>query len=649
MVRVVKSKGYYRGNYYSILIYRLLIALFFLWLSRIFLYFFNARYFGHLPVDELLRILFFGLRFDLFTLFTVNIVYIVMMTIPLPYRRLKTYRNIAGVFYYIPNILAIGLNMADVVYFRFTQKRMTGDIFDFLMKDVPFFSLLPQFVRDFWFYVLLFALLVFIMIVLARRVNFSKRRFTENITAFYFFQSVSFLFFLALTVIGIRGGLQFKPIKIISAASYTQPRLIPVVLNTPFTIIKTIDQKTVNKVAYFDQQFADSLFQPRYDYPDVPLSVRDSTFFGKNVVIIVMESLSSEHVGAFNQHLNNYQGFTPFLDSLMMHSLVFNGFANAKQSIEGIPAVVASLPGLMDRNFINSPFSGNQINSIAGLLHKKHYHTSFFHGGNNGTMDFDQFADLAGFRHYYGRNEYGNDADYDGKWGIYDEPFFRYFAKTLDNTPQPFFTLFFSLSAHHPYQIPIEYKGRFRKGNLQIQETIMYADYALGKFFEMASKMSWYKNTLFVITADHTSEAALPEYQTRYGMFRIPVVFFDPAEQLPHRSDITVSQVDIMPSVLALLRYDEPFIAFGQNIFDDSKETFAVAFINGIYQIVQQGYLLEFDGDKSISLYNVNEDQLLKKNLLTIEVSRAIKMENLLKAYIQQYYKRLVENRMTAS
>lgn len=644
---IEKTRGYFRGNYYTIVLYRLAIAFLFLWLSRILFYFFNSNFYEHLSTAEVVRIFLYGIRFDLSTLFTLNLVFIVLMTIPIPFRHLKTYRTIADIFFYIPNLTGIALNMADIVYFRFTQKRMTGDIFEFVAKDVPMGTLFPQFIRDFWPYFLLFFAMSVIFIVLVRMVSFSKRRFTEGLVTYYELQMLSFIISLAVGVIGIRGGLQFKPIKMITAAKYTQPRNMPVMLNTPFTIIKTIDQQLVPKVDYFSMDEVDEIFSPVFGGKQSTRPENDSLMEKKNVVVIIMESLSSEHVGAFNKHYENYQGFTPFLDSLMQLSLAFNGFANAKQSIEGIPAVVASLPGLMDRSFINSPYAGNNINSLASLLGEKGYHTSFYHGGDNGTMDFDRFADLAGFKNYFGRKEYDNDEDFDGRWGIFDEPFFQYFARNLDKTPQPFLSVFFSLSAHHPYKIPAKYSGQFRQGKLAIQEAIMYGDFSLKRFFETASTMGWYNNTLFVITADHTSEAHLPEYQTRNGMFRVPILFFDPSKQLPPVSNKTVSQADIMPSVLSLLNYDQPYIAFGENLFEEKSPSFAVTQLNGVFLMIQGEYVIEFDGEKTIALYNMNTDKFMQKNLILTETGRVKTMEQLLKAYIQQYYTRLIENRMT--
>lgn len=648
MIRIQPSKGYYRGNYFTVLIFRLLVALAFLWFSRVIFYYFNSHLFGSVTATETFHIFVSGLRFDVAALFSLNFPFIIAMTIPLPFRRYKGYKVIADLVYYVPNLLGISVNIIDVVYFRFTQKRMTGDVFDFVAAGVPMDKLAPQFIRDFWPFMLVFIVLAVIFILIVRRIEYNNRRFTEGLMPYYFYQVLSFTGTLLLSVILIRGGIQLKPINIITAIQYVPPSNLPLILNTPFTIIKTIDHQVIRKLDYYDPATLETIYSPVFEpepaLPDTNLRVKTDM----NVVVLIMEGLSSEHTGTFNRHVKDYQGFTPFLDSLMQHSLYFNGFANAKQSIEGLPAITASIPGLMDRPFITSAFGGNSFNGMAGLLRKKGYQTSFFHGGTNGTMDFDRFALAAGFQRYFGRTEYNNDADFDGRWGIFDEPFLQYFARNLNQMPEPFLSVFFSLSAHHPYTIPAEHQGRFTKGKLQIQEAIMYSDYALKRFFETARTMDWYQNTLFVITADHTSEASLPEFKSRVGMYRIPIVFFSPGSTLDTDTSSIVSQADIMPSVLSMLDYDEPFVAFGNNIFAKNQPTFAVMYINGVFQMVQNDFLIEFDGMRTLALYNFVDDPLMRQNLVNQEIVVKSEMEKLIKAYIQQYFNRLIENRMTA-
>jgi phosphoglycerol transferase MdoB-like AlkP superfamily enzyme len=622
----------------------LALALLLLWLSRLSFYLFNLHYFSHLGFTEVIRILAFGLRFDLATLFMLNAPFIFMMTLPLPLRKFRVWRFSAMALFLIANSTALMVNIVDIVYYRFTFKRMTADIFSYATNDISLSTLLPQFFKDFWGFFLLFALFVVILIVALVRFKISpvKRKISPWI--WHTLQVVGFLVAMAVTVIGIRGGLQLKPINIITAGKVSEARNAAFVLNTPFTIIKTFNQQSLARTNYFDETTLEEIYTPVIQ----PSNFRGLSKDGSrvNLVIIIMESLSAEHIGAFNKNRENYPGFTPFLDSLMPHAVAFRGFANGKQSIEGIPAILASLPSLLDKPYINSAYAANKFNSLASLLDAEGYHSAFYHGGTNGTMDFDGFAQMAGFDKYYGRTEYNNETDFDGQWGIFDEPYFSYFADGLNAMKPPFFATIFSLSAHHPYTLPEKYKNNFPEGNLKIQKTIAYADFALREFFDKASKMPWYRNTLFVITADHTSEAWLPEYKNKVGMYEIPIVFYAPGYRLP-RPDATIAdQIDIMPSALGLLGYDKPFVAFGQNVFD-SKEGTAVNYINGVYQLITDSLVLEFDGSNSLSLYNYQSDPLLEQNLLFTHRREANRMEQALKAIIQQYNNRMIDNQLT--
>ena len=637
----------FSGNYYKIILYKFLTAFVLLWLSRVLFYVLNTSYFSHLSFTEVLAILFYGIRFDLSSLFLLNSAFIILMTLPLPFRKYRLYRSFSGFFFYLGNIAGLLTNFVDIIYFRFTQKRMTGDIFAYLQAEGNVETLLPQFLRDFWHILLLFLIFVATLIYFSQKAKFKSQKSNQKWVVFYSLQMAGFIAAAGISVVAIRGGFQLKPINIITTGNYTEARNAPLLLNTPFTIMKTFNQAGLQRLHYFEDSKLQDLYSPVHPTSEIQVLYNNSTFIKKNVVIIIMESFSSEHIGAFNKHISGYQGFTPFLDSLINESMVFDGFSNGKQSIEGIPAVVASLPSLMSRPYIISPYAGNKINSLASLLKNKGYATSFFHGGTNGTMDFDGFANMAGFDQYFGRTEYNNEADFDGNWGIFDEPFFQNFAQNLDKTTQPFFSTIFSLSSHHPYKVPEKYEGRFRKGKLEIQEAVMYADFSLKRFFATASKMSWYNNTIFVITADHTSETIIPEYQTRLGLYRIPIIFFDPSAKLKGNSGETASQADIMPSVLSFLNFDEPLFSFGNNLFNKDEQHFAVNYLNGIYQFISAGYVLEYYSDKSTALYNFDEDKFLKINLLEKNPAKVAEMETLLKAYLQQFNNRMIENRLT--
>jgi len=307
---------------------------------------------------------------------------------------------------------------------------------------------------------------------------------------------------------------------------------------------------------------------------------------------------------------------------------------------------MSSIPSLGVPYFL-SPYSGNKINSLASVLGEKGYHTSFFHGAPNGSMGFQAFMNVAGVQHYFGKDEYNNDDDFDGIWGIWDEQFLSFYADKMNEFPQPFMSSFFSVSSHHPFKIPEKYDAHFKGGPLVIHRCVEYTDYSLKLFFKKISKMPWYKNTLFVITADHvSSEIEFPEHRTAWGYFSVPVIFFKPDNSLAFRSKQIVQQIDIMPSVLGYLHYDKPYLAFGRDVFRERTEPFAFNYNHG-YQLFLDDYLLEYDGTKSIGMYDFKRDQMLQRNVLNDKNDVRLRMEQKIKAIIQQYNNRMVDNKLT--
>jgi phosphoglycerol transferase MdoB-like AlkP superfamily enzyme len=466
---------------------------------------------------------------------------------------------------------------------------------------------------------------------------------------YYLSQTLVMILFLSLWVLGVRGGIQLKPVGILSASQYAPSQETAVVLNSAFTLMRSYGQQGIQKLKFFpDEKEMKGIFNPEKNY-----SIRDSlgnqvTMQKKNVFVIILESFSAEHIGALNrQRGNKNSDFTPFLDSLTDKSLVYEGYSNGKRSIEGIPAILASLPTWMTEDFITSQYGSDKFNSLASLLKTEGYNSSFFHGGKNGTMGFDAFCKSAGFDNYYGKNEYPDQSDFDGHWGIWDEPYLQYIAQTLNTKPQPFFGAVFTLSSHHPYKVPDKYKNNFRKGPLEIQQTIMYSDFALKEFFKTASTMPWFKNTIFVITADHTSEAWQPFFKNRVGQYFIPIIFYQPENGQLGRQAIVAQQTDIMPTLLDMLHYPNPFLAFGGSLLRNEEPHFGLSYLNGNYQLIQDGYAWQTDHSTSKALYYFKQDSLLKNDLYLHQKNVANEKDRLLKAIIQQYNSRLIENKLS--
>ena len=214
---------------------------------------------------------------------------------------------------------------------------------------------------------------------------------------------------------------------------------------------------------------------------------------------------------------------------------------------------------------------------------------------------------------------------------------------------EPFMTAVFTASSHHPYAIPEQYKSQYPEEGIIIHKCIRYTDMAIGKFFEKVSREPWFNNTIFVLTSDHTNLSDHAFYQTDIGGFCSPIIIYEPGN--PKRQgevqDKIAQQIDILPTVLGMLHYQKPFFSFGIDVLNTPKEdTWAVNYLNGIYQYVKQGYVLQFDGVQSKAVYSLN-DSLMQHNLVG-KTPKQPQMERELKAIIQQYMSRMTQDRLNA-
>ena len=318
-----------------------------------------------------------------------------------------------------------------------------------------------------------------------------------------------------------------------------------------------------------------------------------------------------------------------------------------------MPSILSSIPMFVEPFFL-TPASMNQVSGIASILAAEGYQTAFFHGAQRGSMGFQAFSRTTGFQDYYGREDYdadtrfGGDEDFDGMWAIWDEPFLQYYATKMSEMKEPFMTAVFTASSHHPYAIPEKYKAQYPEEGIIIHKCIRYTDMAIGKFFEKVSREPWFNNTIFVLTSDHTNLSDHEFYQTDIGGFCSPIIIYEPgnAERQPEIQDKIAQQIDILPTVLGMLNYQKPYFGFGIDVLNTpAEDTWAVNYMNGIYQYVKHNHVLQFDGTQTKAVYALN-DSLMKTNLLG-KVPQQPQMERELKAIIQQYMLRMIKDRLT--
>ena len=598
-----------------------------------------------------------SLVFDTTAILLTHIPYFLMMLFPLHLKETELWHKVCKWYFLVINMLALTINLMDAAYFPYTMRRTTTTVFGEFENEHNLVSIFFTEALHHWYFFLLAIVVGFALwrFYIQPQLHGNKLKWLR----YDIICLVTLLLWSPFVVAGIRGGFTtaVRPITISNANQYVEsPSDAAFVLNTPFSLYRTIGKAVFEVPNYFDDPAElEAVYSPIHQPTDngKGFTLKEGAV-KKNVVVLIVESFGREYIGALNKDLENgqYKGYTPFVDSLISKSITFKySFCNGRKSIDGMPSILSSIPMFVEP-FILTPASMNQVTGIAGLLGKKGYQTAFFHGAQRGSMGFMAFSKATGFQEYYGREDFNDDKrfdgdkDFDGMWAIWDEPFLQYYATKMSDMKEPFMTAVFTASSHHPYQIPEQYQQVYPEEGIVIHKCIRYTDMALRKFFETASKQPWYKNTIFVLTSDHTNLSDHAFYQTDIGGFCSPIIFFEPdGNHHPEMQDKIAQQIDILPTLMGMLHYDEPYLGFGIDLFNTpAEDTWAVNYLGGIYQYVKHGLLLQFDGTKTRAVYELS-DSLLQHNLAGKKPQQPL-MERELKAIIQQYMERMTQDRL---
>ena len=618
-------------KYLQLLFKRLLLALLMFTLCRFIFYLLNQKYFPHAGLMDSLS----GVVFDVSAICMYFAPFILFSLMYFAIGKFKFYHFVNNFLFHVSSVLTISMNALDFEFFKFTSKRSTCDFFTMMSYGNDAENLIPSMIKKYWFIVIIGLSLIILSFYLYKK----TRKFQKALVNPGYKKGIIYFILSAILVFGgARMSFGIKPLNLNHASAYATPENIPLVLNTPFSMIKTIEEQSLRQEKYMSDKEALKYYNPVTTYAG-----NDSLAAKPNVIIFLMESFSNEYIG----FLSGKKTYAPFLDSLMRQSTVFvNGFANGKRSIEATPTVTASLPSLMESAYISSSFANNKLSSVASKLKEMGYNTGFFHGATNGSMGFDIFAKSHGYDNYYGRSEFGNDKFHDGTWGIYDEEFFQYWIKILDKEKEPFLSTHFTLTAHSPYPLPERYKKVFTGGPTLMHDSQRYADMALRKFFQVAKTKSWFKNTLFIFVADHSSDSNTEEFQNAYGRYKIPFIIYN-CKQLPIGKRYEIAQqTDIMPTVLDLTGYKGKSLGYGKSVLRKGYR-FAVQYVNGVYQMIDSIHVLQFDGKKLMTMYDRIKDPLCKTNILEKNQKIANEKVKYLEAYLQDYFYRMQFNKLT--
>ena len=365
-----------------------------LMLCRVAFTLYNLEIFGSFEWDEIPKLIYGGIRFDIISFCYAFCLWIIFSLFPLRSREKRWYSNALYWYYVVVGFICVAINISDTIYFRYTQKRFTAE--EVLFADNSNSAQL----------IVKFAVenlhLVLFDIALVALLAWGYRRKIQPVALFcrwyyYVVNTAVLCLTLLLCVAGIRGGLSrmARPTAIPYSLKFAKSSdKANIVLSNPFCILRTIGDDEVRAPKYFESEELNTIYTP-YHFP-----AEDNTFSARNVVIIVTESISAENSAHLCPEIysnEEQKGYTPFLDSLMQNGFAFRRmYANGKRSIQALPSVWGSIPSLVTP-FVLMPESLGESRPMPMLLKERGYTTAFFCGSERGSMGFDAYAISAGF------------------------------------------------------------------------------------------------------------------------------------------------------------------------------------------------------------------------------------------------------------
>jgi phosphoglycerol transferase MdoB-like AlkP superfamily enzyme len=430
----------------------------------------------------------------------------------------------------------------------------------------------------------------------------------------FIFNFIGFLFTLSIYFLFARGGWQQIPINI--DAAY-------------FSKNQKINDLSVNAAYFFGNSF---FLYTQKDFarlvPSIPekeaLSLVDNLYnFDRhhgnlildnqrpNVVFIILESWTANAIGA----LSEQKGATPHFDQLVEKGLLFtNIYAVNTTSEIGNTAILAGFPGIPEVAISLYPEKHRKIITINQLLKKNGYFSAYLFAGDLKYGNIEGFLAEHQFDEILDEDDFPSGLEH-GKLTFHDKDLYAFFLQRLNRSKEPFIQCVFTGSTHSPYDYPKQ-KVKFKGTEADFMNAIHYADACLGQFFDNARKQSWYKNTLFVLVADHSHGSTLVPFPNQSPFFRIPLLFYGEPIKAAHRGKkiaVIGSQTDIATTLSYQLGFPTKDFPFSKDLLSPNVKSFAFHAMVGGYGFVNEKGSFLYHFDQKDYVYNTFREKYLKQ------------------------------------
>lgn len=555
-------------------------------LMRLALYLAYHEDFHSLGIMDVLEAFAVGLRFDVsMVAMVIGIPLLLMLMLPFRWAHHVYWQRLWGWFIFITLLLMIFMMAADTIYFG-TVHRHVGAEIGTIQSDMASMTMLA---------LSQYSGALFLFGLTAVAGAFLWRYLTHHIPAAperIWLRLVSILVGLLLLVILGRGGISGKPISVGEAFFSNSLGQGYLALNGAFAIARALNdsapppkvfmpqaeaiERTHNYLAGKGTPFYDSNY-PLYQMTRTSSQPAKPTgTSAPNVVVLMLESWGAIHIDAMRKQMNLPPlGVTPNFDNLAQKGRLYTHFyANGQRSIQGAAALLAGLPTLPGMPFLGEGLEQNQQSFLGELALKQGYETIFLQSSDRGSLRFDAIAARAGFSTYLANQDIPELHEHKkaaSTWGTWDHNTFQEANKRFAAAHKPFLGYVFTSTTHVPWLIPdSRWKKYSSDSNIdKALNAIYYADWALGELIAAAKREGYYDNTIFVLTADHTSEF-IENIEDVPNLFHIPLLIVGPG--IKSGIDERVgSQFDILPTIADIGGWSAAYSGLGRSLMDNSR------------------------------------------------------------------------------
>lgn len=553
---------------------------------------------------DVVLILKWSLIYDGISIACINCVMFVLLFACGRFFKYNFFRKSFLVTFSLANTFLILLNTVDIFYYRFHLQRADADLV-YVLRN-PFDNGTTK-------AFLILSLIVLYCSIAGWLLYKSAERLTEANTSAKGFVLANLLLLAFIGTFFLTGTKKQLPTYPLTEIDAIQ---LPLVQNSFHSFIYSIyrrQEALLPRIHYMTSAKRESLFSIRKK------SAGNTS--QKNIILFIMESVPLD----FFDKTSPYKVYMPFLDSLVNKSTFFsNAFSYSYNSNKGITAILGGLPTITDIPLYHSNYTSLHKTSLGSELAKKNYNSSFFIGDNYDDFGFAKCCKWLGIQHYFCMQDIpGHEKMEKHTMGLHDEYVLHFMQQKLANLKQPFFAAQYNISTHYPNDIPSAYIDKSPTLNLTgPMKSMQYYNDCLKQFFEEAKSKPWYKNTVFIFCSDHWAQPHAKNIKIdQVESFRIPLFIYDPSKETHEEQTNTVSQLDILNTILHYANIGDSITSYGEDLTDTLKQKHRAVFtkINGaLYQAINDQYVLGFDAmeGREIYCYDFINDPDKKNNLL---------------------------------